>query len=336
VANLSVGAEPFAVAFDSINGFVYVANYASNNVSVIDAAASSVLGSLAVGVEPDSVAVDPVNGEVEVADSGSGSISIIAPAAVLTAVGISPAAATVTVGGQVTLTASLTCEPGPCPDTGVSYSWSLNNTKVNLSAPTGAIAVVTAGPTGGFTQATLNVTFANVSLRQSVALTIEGEVLNSVTVSPTSPSVLTGAGVVLTAVPTCSPNPCPSSGIVYSWSLSSSLATLSALSGATVTLTAGSTAGSVTASVTATYSGSEVKATASVVISSSAATGHSGPPSSDLLLWGVLGAVLLVVIVAVLLLVARRRRPPAGTDTPPAGAMGHSPAGAAPPPPPPP
>jgi len=72
------------VAYDPSNGYVYVANYGSNNVSVINGSTNKVIASIGVGVAsfdvgvwPWGVAYDPSNGYVYVTDEGSYTVSII-------------------------------------------------------------------------------------------------------------------------------------------------------------------------------------------------------------------------------------------------------------------
>jgi YVTN family beta-propeller protein len=57
---------------------VYVANAASNNVSVIDTASNTVIATTPVGAAPVGVAVTPDGSKVYVANSNSNSVSVIA------------------------------------------------------------------------------------------------------------------------------------------------------------------------------------------------------------------------------------------------------------------
>src|SRR5579884_2701294 len=71
------GVFPIGVAFDSSNGYVYVANPNSGSVSVINGATNNVIASITVGSVPYGVAFDPSNGYVYVTNSNSGSVSVI-------------------------------------------------------------------------------------------------------------------------------------------------------------------------------------------------------------------------------------------------------------------
>lgn len=66
IANVTVGSEPWGLAFDSANGDVYVANLGSNTVSVINGSTNQVVTNVPVGFGPFAVAFDPSNEEVYV------------------------------------------------------------------------------------------------------------------------------------------------------------------------------------------------------------------------------------------------------------------------------
>ncbi|MEM0133652.1 MAG: YncE family protein [Thermoplasmatales archaeon] len=74
---IAVGSLPVDVAFDSSNGYVYVANSGSNNVSVIKGSTNSVIDTIAVSSDPDGMAFDPSNGYLYVANSYSKNVSVI-------------------------------------------------------------------------------------------------------------------------------------------------------------------------------------------------------------------------------------------------------------------
>ena len=64
-------------AFDSTNGYLYVTNSGSNNVSIINGATNKVVGGITVGAYPLGVNFDSLNGYVYVADRNSYEISVI-------------------------------------------------------------------------------------------------------------------------------------------------------------------------------------------------------------------------------------------------------------------
>jgi YVTN family beta-propeller protein len=71
------GNGPNQAAFDSSNGYVYVTNFNTNSVSVINGATNTVIANISVGVFPLGVAFDSSNGYVYVTNALSGSVSII-------------------------------------------------------------------------------------------------------------------------------------------------------------------------------------------------------------------------------------------------------------------
>ncbi len=74
------GVAPYAVAYDSGKGEVFVANAYSDNVSVISDATNTVVATAVVGSYPQGVAYDSGKGEVFVANSGSNNVSVISGA----------------------------------------------------------------------------------------------------------------------------------------------------------------------------------------------------------------------------------------------------------------
>jgi len=77
IATIPVGIEPVGVAYDPSNGYIYVANSISNSVSVIDGANNTVIATIPVGLGPWGVAYDPSNGYIYVTNHDSGTVSII-------------------------------------------------------------------------------------------------------------------------------------------------------------------------------------------------------------------------------------------------------------------
>jgi YVTN family beta-propeller protein len=75
VSSIGVGSRPGVAAYDSANGDVYVPNYGSDNVSVIDGTA--LVASLNVGHRPSAAVFDSGNGDVYVLDSGADNVSVI-------------------------------------------------------------------------------------------------------------------------------------------------------------------------------------------------------------------------------------------------------------------
>ncbi len=68
VSTVTVGSQAEAAAYDPINGYMYVANYGSNTVSVINSS-NSVIATFNVGSGPNAIAYDPSNYYIYVATS---------------------------------------------------------------------------------------------------------------------------------------------------------------------------------------------------------------------------------------------------------------------------
>jgi YVTN family beta-propeller protein len=75
VTTIHVGSMPSFAAYDPGNGFVYVTNYASNTISVING--TRVVKSIGVGTEPQWATYDSQNGYVYVSNVGSLNVSVI-------------------------------------------------------------------------------------------------------------------------------------------------------------------------------------------------------------------------------------------------------------------
>jgi len=71
------GKNPSAVGVNPNTDMIYVANYSSNNVSVIDSNTNSVVTTISVGDWPDAVGVNPNTNKIYVANWGSNSVSVI-------------------------------------------------------------------------------------------------------------------------------------------------------------------------------------------------------------------------------------------------------------------
>jgi YVTN family beta-propeller protein len=75
--SVGVGTAPSALAYDSGKGEVFVTNYGSNNVSVINATTDHVVTNIPVGSTPDAVAYDAATGMVFVSNWGTANVSVI-------------------------------------------------------------------------------------------------------------------------------------------------------------------------------------------------------------------------------------------------------------------
>ena len=68
---IGAGTGPYAVAVNPVTNKIYVANYSSNTVTVIDGATNSTTATVGVGVSPLAVAVNPVTNKIYVANYSS-------------------------------------------------------------------------------------------------------------------------------------------------------------------------------------------------------------------------------------------------------------------------
>src|SRR2546425_2305700 len=89
VATVPVGNNPFGVGYNSGNGYVYVANWGSDTVTVIDG--TTVVATVPVGNNPFGVGYNGGNGYVYVANSGTGNtVSVINGTTVVANVTVGP------------------------------------------------------------------------------------------------------------------------------------------------------------------------------------------------------------------------------------------------------
>jgi hypothetical protein len=184
----------------------------------------------------------------------------------LASVTVSPSTAKVASGGTQPFTATPKCT-APC-SSGTTYSWALTNGAMGgLSASTGASVTFTAGSTAGTVGLFVNATLNGVTKQSSpniINITVPIPTIVSVTVSPTSAALISGGTQPFTATPKCTAV-CPA-GTTFAWTLTNGgMGSLSANTGASVTVTAGSTAGAVGLFVNATLNGLTVQSSASII-----------------------------------------------------------------------
>jgi YVTN family beta-propeller protein len=79
IANVPTGSQPYPynVVYDSGKGEIFVANYGSDNVTVINDTTDAVVANIAVGGAPYATAYDPANGDVYIANANSNNVSVI-------------------------------------------------------------------------------------------------------------------------------------------------------------------------------------------------------------------------------------------------------------------
>jgi hypothetical protein len=174
--------------------------------------------------------------------SNSASIAITnSTTSVLQSVSLSPTSGSVNTGGSQAFTATPTCSAS-CA--GTTYTWALSNPALGgINSTTSNPVQFTAGSSPGTLSLWVNATLNSVMKTDHVLITItQNSVLTGVAVSPTSTQIKVGTQQVFTATLQCSSS-CPG-GATYSWSeTNSALGSLSSLTTATTTFTAGLNAG---------------------------------------------------------------------------------------------
>jgi YVTN family beta-propeller protein len=80
VGSVQVGVHPYGIVYNGISDKIYVANFDSDSVSVIDPASNQVVATIPVESNPRQMAINTINGNVYVMNSGSDSVSVIDPA----------------------------------------------------------------------------------------------------------------------------------------------------------------------------------------------------------------------------------------------------------------
>jgi YVTN family beta-propeller protein len=77
ITRIPVGNRPHLVAVNTITNRIYVANWGSDNVSVIDGATNTVAATIPVGSGPVGVGVNTITNRIYVANWGSDNVSVI-------------------------------------------------------------------------------------------------------------------------------------------------------------------------------------------------------------------------------------------------------------------
>ena len=80
MATVPVGQTPVGLTVSPDGSHVYVPDYGSGDVSVIDTATETLVATVPVGANPHSAAVSPDGSTVYVTDAGSGTVSVISTA----------------------------------------------------------------------------------------------------------------------------------------------------------------------------------------------------------------------------------------------------------------
>jgi hypothetical protein len=251
-------------------------------ITYVWALTSSTLGSLSGSDATDTFTAGTTAGTVgmyvnatlnSTTVSTSTIITVASSTITLTGVTLSPTTPTVASGSQTVFTATPQCTPS-CPSSGITYIWALTSTNLGSLSGAGTADTFTAGTTAGTVGIYVNATYNSALAVAFTVITVNGPTLNSVSVSPTSPSVAFGSKTAFTSTPSCTPS-CPTSGFAYTWALtSSSLGSLSG-SGASVNFTALTTAGTVGIFVNASLGTAKVVTNTVITVKASPVTLNS-------------------------------------------------------------
>ena len=192
---------PFGIVYDGSDGDLYVANANTNNVSVINATTTKVVvRSIPVGGGPEGTAYDNMNQDVYVADTTSNSVTVISTKgspSTLASVSVSPNSSILHTGKSATFVATSSCTGGPCPS-GISYSWSINNTLGILNTTTGPSVKFTAGSTPGSVTLRVNATLNGITVTGTSHITMVSPVLTTHPVTFTASGLPAGTSWTVT------------------------------------------------------------------------------------------------------------------------------------------
>jgi ribosomal protein L32 len=194
-------------------------------------------------------------------------ITVTAPAPTLKSVALSPTDPSVASGKTQAFTATPTCST-TCTGVTITYVWSLSSSSLGSISGTTSSVTFTASTTAMTGAIFVNASLSGTTVEATTSITVTvtpAVTIVSVALGPTDPSVNGGKSVGFTATPTCSAT-CPSSGITYSWTLSSLVLGSISGSGAAYTFNAGSIAGTVGIFVNASLSSTKAEANTVITV----------------------------------------------------------------------
>ena len=235
IGSIPVGSSPYGICFDPLNGFLYVtdsdmytypivgispvADQGPDNLTEVNGMSNTVTGEISVGASPLAVTWGSSNDTLLVANSVSGTLSFVNPGIIpspLLNITLSPRSAVIGLGGNVSLNASVVCQPLACPE-GVNYTWNMTTYLVGtLIQNHGSTASFHANDSTGRVNVTVNVSIGKYSLGSQPA-TISITSLTSVGITPDLSRVAPGQSVTLVPHLLCEPVTCPSAAVNLTW-----------------------------------------------------------------------------------------------------------------------
>jgi YVTN family beta-propeller protein len=297
IETISTGWQTQSVTFDPVTGYLYATNWDSNTVSVIAGTNNTVVKTIKTLLKPMMMTYDPLNGDIYLGTNVANTLQVISgatntmiqtipagngPVGVLYDSGDGDIYEANTFGNNVmvfsgvnnSLLATITVGTSPM---GIGYDpvngnvYVANSGSDNLSVisgtqllgsiPVGATPFfITYDPANGYAYVTDN----GESALSILSLSPATSPLSSVIVTPSSEATYGNGSMVFTAIPNCTGG-CPSGGS-YSWSLNSTLGTLSSDTGQVVMFETGSSSGTATLTVTATLDGLTATGSAAIAV----------------------------------------------------------------------
>ncbi len=76
---IKMGKAPYFAALDPVHNVIYVTNFASDEVWIVDPASQTVKGKFYAGVEPLGIAVSPAGDKIFVTNMGPGLVKVVSP-----------------------------------------------------------------------------------------------------------------------------------------------------------------------------------------------------------------------------------------------------------------
>jgi hypothetical protein len=266
------------------NGATYIWNLSTSAFGTINSTTSPTVQFIAGGVASTVNLFVNVSLNAATVESAV-PVNILPPG--LAAVDVNPPSLTISANFYQNFTTTLRCVGGPCP-AGATYVWALTSTNLgSLNTTTGPDVSFSSSYLGGYVSLYVNATLNHITKEGApVTILVVGvPVLSEVSVSPTSIALNPGGTKSVSAAPICTGGTCPL-GTTFSWSLTSSLGTISSNTGSALTFTAVSV-GNLALYVNGTLNGETRSATVAISITSPLKSVSVSPTSASINVGGV-------------------------------------------------